>query len=235
MAQFSSIQFSHSVMSNSLWPHGLQHAMLPCLSPTSGAYSNSCPSSRWCHPTISSSVVAFSVKCARFLQQPDLSLHILDSTSFRTTYVFLHSKLSYWNLNFLFESLALGSILRFLTSDCNDSKPLSKTSKLSFYGSLCYFILHLLFGVYFDLKFLFSHCFVFIFLNWIVVQSLSCVQLFVIPWTVAHQASLSFTLSWSLVKLMSIESMMPSNHLILCCLFFHLPSVFPSIRVLSSE
>ena len=60
MAQFSSIQFSHSVMSNSLWPHGLQHAMLPCLSPTSGAYSNSCPSSRWCHPTISSSVVAFS-------------------------------------------------------------------------------------------------------------------------------------------------------------------------------
>ena len=60
MAQFSSIQFSHSVMSNSLWPHGLQHAMLPCWSPTSGAYSNSCPLSRWCHPTISSSVVAFS-------------------------------------------------------------------------------------------------------------------------------------------------------------------------------
>ena len=57
--QFSSVQFSHSVMSDSLWPHGLQHANLPCPSPTPGAYSNSCPSSRWCHPTISSSVVPF--------------------------------------------------------------------------------------------------------------------------------------------------------------------------------
>ena len=56
----SSIQFSHSVVSNSLQPHGLQHARLPCPSPTPGAYSNSCPSSWWYHPTISSSVVPFS-------------------------------------------------------------------------------------------------------------------------------------------------------------------------------
>ena len=55
----SSIQFSHSVMSDSLWPHGLQHARLPCSSPTLGAYSNSCPLSQWCHPTISSSVIPF--------------------------------------------------------------------------------------------------------------------------------------------------------------------------------
>ena len=56
----SSAQFSYSVVvSNSLRPHGLQHARLPCLSPTPGAYSNSCPSSQWCHPTISSSVVPF--------------------------------------------------------------------------------------------------------------------------------------------------------------------------------
>ena len=53
-------QFSRSVMSNSLQPHGLQHARLPCPSPTPGACSNSCPSSRWCHPTISSSVDPFS-------------------------------------------------------------------------------------------------------------------------------------------------------------------------------
>ena len=53
-------QFSHSVMSNSLRPHGQQHTRLPCPSPTRGACSNSCPSSRWCHPTISSSVVPFS-------------------------------------------------------------------------------------------------------------------------------------------------------------------------------
>ena len=57
---FSSVRFSHSVVSGSLWPHGLQHARLPCPSPTPRAYSNSCPLSWWCHPTISSSVVPFS-------------------------------------------------------------------------------------------------------------------------------------------------------------------------------
>ena len=55
-----SVQFSRSVMSNSLQPQGLQHARPHCPSPTPGAYPNSCPSSRWCHPTISSSVVPFS-------------------------------------------------------------------------------------------------------------------------------------------------------------------------------
>ena len=55
-----SVHFSYSVVSDSLWPHGLQHARLPCPSATAGAYSNSCPSSRWCYPTISSSVISFS-------------------------------------------------------------------------------------------------------------------------------------------------------------------------------
>ena len=54
------LQFSRSVVSDYLWPQGLQHARLPCPSPTPGACSNSCPSSRWCHPTISSSVVPLS-------------------------------------------------------------------------------------------------------------------------------------------------------------------------------
>ena len=54
------VQFSCSVMSDSLQPHGLQHARLPCPSPTPGVYSNSCPLSRWCHPIISSSVIPFS-------------------------------------------------------------------------------------------------------------------------------------------------------------------------------
>ena len=58
--QFSSIQFSLSVVSNSLQPHGLQHARSPCPSPTPGVYSNSSSLSQWCHPTISSSVVPFS-------------------------------------------------------------------------------------------------------------------------------------------------------------------------------
>ena len=66
----------------------------------------------------------------------------------------------------------------------------------------------------------------------IVVQSLGRVRLFVTPWTTAHQASLSITNSRSLLKLMSIESMMPSNRLILCCPLF-LPSIFLSIRVFS--
>ena len=57
---FSSVQFSHSVVSDSLWPHESQHARPPCPSPTPGIYSNSCPSSQWCHPAISSSVVPFS-------------------------------------------------------------------------------------------------------------------------------------------------------------------------------
>ena len=55
-----SVQFSHSVVYDSLWPHGLQHARPPCPSPTPGVHSNSHPSSRWCHPTVSSSVVRFS-------------------------------------------------------------------------------------------------------------------------------------------------------------------------------
>ena len=57
---FSSVQFSCSVLPDSLRPHGLQHTRPPCPSPTPGACSNSCPSSRWCHPTISSSVIPFS-------------------------------------------------------------------------------------------------------------------------------------------------------------------------------
>ena len=67
------------------------------------------------------------------------------------------------------------------------------------------------------------------------VQSLSHVQLFAIPWIAAYQASLSFTISWSLLKLMSIKSMMPSNNLIVCHLLLLLPSIFPSIRVFSNE
>ena len=63
---FSAVQFNHSVVSDSLWPHGLQHARPPCPSPTPGACSNSCPSSRWCHPAISSSTVPFS-SCPQFL------------------------------------------------------------------------------------------------------------------------------------------------------------------------
>ena len=64
---------------------------------------------------------------------------------------------------------------------------------------------------------------------------LSCVQLFATPWTAACWPSLFITNSWSLLKLMSTESVMPTNHLILCCHLLFLPSIFPSIRVFSKE
>ena len=67
------------------------------------------------------------------------------------------------------------------------------------------------------------------------VQLLSSVPLFATPWTEAHQASLSITNSQSLLKFMSIELVMPSNHLTLCCPLFFQPSIFPSIRVFSNE
>ena len=69
----------------------------------------------------------------------------------------------------------------------------------------------------------------------VVVQLLSHVQLFVTPWTAARQVSLSFTICRSLLKLMCIESVMPSNHLIFCCPLFRLPLIFPRIRVFSNE
>ena len=81
----------------------------------------------------------------------------------------------------------------------------------------------LVFVYFFKLKYVF------------VVQLLSHVQLFGLPWTGAHQASLSFTISQSLFRFMSIEFLMPINHLILCCPFLLSPSVFPSIRVFSNE
>ena len=74
-------------------------------------------------------------------------------------------------------------------------------------------------------------------LRWfaVVVQSLSCVRLFETPWTAARRASLFITNSWNLLKLMSITSVMPFNHLILCCPLLLPPSIFPSIRVFSKK
>ena len=69
----------------------------------------------------------------------------------------------------------------------------------------------------------------------VVIQLLSCVQLFVTPWTTAHQALLFFIIFWNLLKLKSIELAVPSNYLILCHPLLLLPSTFPSIRVFSSE
>ena len=89
--------------------------------------------------------------------------------------------------------------------------------------------------VLFKMFFVYSR--VFLIFYWLLssVQLLSCVWLFANPWTAACQASLSITNSRSLLKLMSIESVMPSSHLILCCPLHFLPSIFPSTRVFSNE
>ena len=88
--QFSSVQFSHSVMSDSLLPHESQHARPPCLSPTPGVHSDSRPSSQWCHPAISSSVVPFS-SCPQSLPA---------SESFPMSQL-LHEVAKEWTLNWL--------------------------------------------------------------------------------------------------------------------------------------
>ena len=74
-----------------------------------------------------------------------------------------------------------------------------------------------------------------LFIDFSSVQSLSRVWVFVTPWTTTRQASLSINITWSPPKPTSIASVMPSNHLILCCPFFLLPPIFPSIRVFSNE
>ena len=90
---FSSVQFSHSVMSGSLWSRGLQHTRMPCPSPTPGVYSNSCPLSQWCHPTISSSVFPLSshlqsfpasgsFQMSRFFTSEGKSIGVSPSASF---------------------------------------------------------------------------------------------------------------------------------------------------------
>ena len=86
-----------------------------------------------------------------------------------------------------------------------------------------------------ELLWVLNHCWLWITFVLSSVQFLSCVWLFATPWTAAHQASQSITNSWSLLKLMSIESVMPSNHLIPSYLLFLLPSVLPSIKVFSNE
>ena len=80
-------------------------------------------------------------------------------------------------------------------------------------------------------------CCMSVYLLWsfVVIQSLSCVRLLAAPWTAAHQASPSFTIAQNLLKLKATESVMPSNHLILCFPLLLLPSTFPSIRVFSNE
>ena len=107
---FSSVQFSCSVVSYSLWSHGLQHTRPPCPSPTPGVYSNSCPLSRWCHPTISSSVVPFS-SCLQSFPA---------SESFPMSQLFASGGQSIWSFSFSISPSNEYSGLISFRMDCLD-------------------------------------------------------------------------------------------------------------------
>ena len=107
----SSIQFSHSVVSDSLWPHEPQHTRPPCLSPTPRVYPNSCPSSRWCHPTISSSVLPFS-SCPQY---------------FPASGSFPMSQLFAWGG----QSIGVSALASFLPMNTQDWSPLGWTGWIS--------------------------------------------------------------------------------------------------------
>ena len=96
---YQSVQFSHSVRSDCLWPHGLHHTRLSCLSPTPRACSNSCPSSQWCHPTISSSAIPFSSCIQSAYRAPtNLGSPSFSITSFCLFILFMgFSRQEYWS------------------------------------------------------------------------------------------------------------------------------------------
>ena len=200
-------------MSNSFWPHEQQHARLPCPSPTPGACPNSCPSRWWCHPTISSSVIPFSSYLQCFP----------GSGSFLMSQFFTSGG----------QSISL-TCFKVLPMTIQDWFPLGltvlialKSKGFSRVFSNIIVQKHQFFSTQLSLWSK-SHIHT-------SVQSLSHVWLFVTLWTEAHQTSLPITNSWSLPKLMCTESVMPSNHLILCHAPLLPPSVFPRIRVFSNE
>ena len=122
--RFSSVQFSHSVVSDSLWPHGPQHARPPCPAPTPGAYSNSSPSCQWCHPTISSSVVPFSSHLQSFPASGSFPMSQFFASSGQSSFNFSispskqHSGLISFRMDWL-DLLAVQGTLKSLLQHCS--------------------------------------------------------------------------------------------------------------------
>ena len=191
-------------------PHGRQHITLPCPSPSPGAYSNSWPLSRWCHSTISSFAVLFS-SCPK---------------SFPVSGSFL------MNQPFTSGGQSIGASASVLPVDIQGWFSLGLTGLISLQSKELSRVFsnttiqkHQLFSAQPSLWSNFSS-----------VQLLSHVWLVMTtPWTAARQATVSTSNSLNLLKLMSIELVMPSNHLILCQPLLLLPSIFPSIKVFSNE
>ena len=160
-------------MSNSLQPHGLQHARPPCPSPTPGVHSNSCPLSRWCYPTISSSVTPFSSRLQSFPA----------SGSFPTSHFFTSGG----------QSIGVSASTSVCPVNTQDWSPLGWTGWISLQSKG-------LSRVISNTTIQNNHIRYLFFSFWfVVVQLLSCVWLFVTPWTASHQASLTFTIGFTSV------------------------------------
>ena len=220
-------QFSHSVVSDSLQPHGLQHNRPPCPSRTPGVYPNSCPLSCWCQPTIphllsSPFPAAFNLsKHSVFSYESDLHIRWSKYWSFSCN-ISPSNEHSGW-ISFRMEWLDLLAVQGTLKNLIQHQS--SKASILQHSASFIFQLSHIYMTTGKTTAFT----------QFCSVQSFGCVRLFATPWTAAHQASLSITNSWSLLKLMSIELVMPFNHFILCHPFLLLPSIFTTMGVFSSE
>ena len=129
-----SAQFSRSVMSDSLWPHGLQHARPACPSPTPGIYSNSCPLSQWCHPTISSSVIPF-FSC---LQSYPASESFPMSQFFNQTAKVLDLQLQHQSFPWIFRTDFLydGLVWSCSPRDSQESSPTPQFKSINFWLSV---------------------------------------------------------------------------------------------------
>ena len=213
-------------MSNSLQPHGLQHARIPCPSPSPGACLILCPLSQCCHPTFSSSVVFFS----SWLQSFPVSGSFLMSQLFTSSGQSIGASASVLQINIqdwfplgltgLISLQFMGLSRVFSNTTVQKHQSLGAQTSVWSNSNIHTWLLE---------KLLYSYS------QFSSVQSLSCVWLLATPWTAGRQASLSITNSRSLLKLMSIESVMPSNHLVICCPLLLPPSIFLSIRVFLSE
>ena len=132
-----SVQFSQSVVSESFRPHGLQHTRLPCPSPTPGACSNSCPSSRWCHPTISSSVIPFSSCLQSFPASGSFQMSQFFPSGGQSIGVSASTAVFPMNTNGLFPS-GLTGLISCSPRDCQESSPTPQFK--SIYSSVLSFL-----------------------------------------------------------------------------------------------
>ena len=197
-------------MSDTLWPHEPQHARRPCSSPTPRVDPNPCPLSRWRHPAISSSVVPFS-SCPQSFPA---------SRSFSMSQLFQSGG----------QSIGVSASASVLPMNIQDWFPLGWAGWISLQSKGSQRVRH-------DLatKKQQQQCYTCVSVQFSSLQLLSRVQLFATPWTATCQTSLSYIISWTLLKLMSIESVMPPNIHIFCHPLLLLPSIFLSIRVFSNE